>query len=90
MTKQEEIREAITYCPEGKECPHYGSKNWQDCIDCMVENVMNTLHSQGCVFRVEGKLPSIFNSNEDVISALEYRKKLVGYVPVEPLVKEKE
>ena len=63
MTKQEEIREgikdAITFCPENKECPHYGSKNWQDCIDCMVENVVTTLHSQGVGIKVEGEMPVI-------------------------------
>ena len=39
--------------------------------------LLKYLHSQGV--GIKGELPSIFDANEDVISALEYKKKLVGF-----------
>ena len=44
------------------------------------------LDSVGIVQRVDSELPSIFNINEDVISALEYKKKLAGYVKTKSLM----
>ena len=49
---------------------------------------LRDLDAQGVVKRVDRELPSIFDFNEDIISALEYRKKLAGYVATESLLKE--
>ena len=49
---------------------------------------MSFLDESGCVLRTDGGLPSVFDSNEDVMSALKYREKLAGYVAVEPLIEE--
>ena len=46
------------------------------------------LDSQGVVIVAERELPSIFDIDEDVISALEYKKMLAGFVAFEPLIKE--
>jgi len=56
--------------------------------ECIVDYVLQSLDLEGCVLRVEKKLPSVFNSNEDVMSALKYREKLVDYVAIEPLIEE--
>jgi len=62
---------------------------WEKWIDTLVEKVILKLHSQGVVIKAEGELPSIFDSNEDGISAYEYKQKLAGYSKFESLVEEK-
>ena len=62
---------------------------WNEYIDSLILRLTAKQSSQGCVIKVVGELPSIFDSNENVISALEYKKKLAGYVAVEPLIEEK-
>jgi len=80
MTKQEKIREqAILDLMEYK---GFHRAPTEYIIDC----VMRSLSRDGAVIKVEGELPSVFDSNEDVISALEYKKKLEGYVAVESLI----
>jgi len=51
-------------------------------------NILEYLHSQGAVLKVKRELPSVFDNNEDCISAIEYRKKLAGYGFFEPLIEE--
>ena len=45
--------------------------------------VKRELSEAGVVIKKEGELPSIFDVNDDTISALEYKKKLVGYTLTE-------
>jgi len=91
MTKQEEIREGIAR----ELCYEWWNPitRWEDLDEMnrtiyyhLANAVVSYLHSQGVVIQVKGELPSIFDVGEDVISALEYKKKLEGYVAVEPLV----
>ena len=63
---------------------------WEEWVDDLVEQVIQKLHSQGIVIKVDRELPSIFDSDENILSALEYKKKLAGYVAVELLIKEGE
>lgn len=49
---------------------------------------MRFLHSQGVVLKADGEWPTIFDYNDDVITALEYKKKLKDFTRFEPLVKE--
>jgi len=46
--------------------------------------LLTRLHSVA----VKAELPSVFDANEDVISALEYGKKLTGYTAFESLIDE--
>jgi len=56
----------------------------------MAYELLRFLRDNSVVIKVDGELPSIFNSNEDVISALEYQKGLIGYVAVESLMGDKD
>ena len=87
MTKQEEIRAELEriscrWCEHNSYCK--GTDQWEACNVPIRD--LQRLSDLGVVIRVEGKLPSVFDSNEDVISALEYKKKLEGYVAVESLI----
>ena len=79
MNKQEEIREGMQRL----------EFNFGFLSDEETSELLQYLHSQGCAIKVEGELPSIFNSNEDVISASKYKKKLSDYVKTESLIEEK-
>ena len=46
-------------------------------------DVIKELQWVGVVMKLAPELPSIFDINDDVISALKYRKKLDGFVAVE-------
>lgn len=61
---------------------------WNEYIDDLILRLTAKQSSQGCVIKVEGELPSILDSNEDVISAFEYKKKLANYVKTGPLTGE--
>jgi len=78
MTKQEEIREHLIELFE--------QTTIGEAPDKLADAVMWVLNEDGVVIQVDKELPSIFNVNEAVISALEYKKKLGGYVAVEPLI----
>ena len=52
------------------------------------EKVLRHLRSQDVVIRVDEPLPSAFDIDDNVISALEYKKKLAGYVAFVPLIEE--
>ena len=80
MTRQEKVREqAILDLMDYKGFHRAPTEGVVDCV-------FRSLSRGGVVIKVEGKLPSIFDANEDVISALEYKKKLEGYVAVESLI----
>ena len=53
------------------------------------DSLLSYLDKEGAVLLVERELPSAFNINVDVISALEYKKKLAGWCAVEPLIEAK-
>jgi len=79
-----EIREGLRYFVQGdcayfgeKECPFENNLACQEC-DERIHELLSYLHSQGLVLKVEGELPSVFDYNEDVMSAVEYKKKLVS------------
>lgn len=95
MTKQEEIREGIAeldkLCPlgNGGECPPDNAK----CKKCAykfqtADVILSYLHSKDVAIKVAESLPSAFDIDDEVISAIEYKKKLVGYSLTEPLIKE--
>uniref|UniRef100_A0A6H1ZEP6 Uncharacterized protein n=1 Tax=viral metagenome TaxID=1070528 RepID=A0A6H1ZEP6_9ZZZZ len=79
MTRQEEIRDMVTSTIRdgvSQDLP----------IGFITEIVLENLHNAGCVLKVEGELPSAFDIKEDVISVVEYKKKLAGYCLTEPLI----
>lgn len=82
-TKQEEIREWYKDALSGYGCPDTYLENETD-------KLFTYLHSQGCVLKVDRKLPSIWNSKGKVKSALTYKKELAGYTAWESLIEVKE
>ncbi len=57
-------------------------------LDLHVTEMLEGLSELGCGLKVEGKLPSVFNGKGEVMSALQYKQKLVGFVVTVPLVGE--
>jgi len=81
MTKQEEIRQGtIEFWRDA------GEKLTRARTTELTDIYLGWLAGKGVVIKVNGELPSIFDVNENVISALEYKKKLEDYVAVEPLI----
>lgn len=78
MASREEIREGMFRAYLKFQRP--GSSHHRFLIDHLLEY----LHSKGVVRKVGGELPSIFDADENMLSALEYKKKLAGYF--EPLI----
>ena len=79
MATREEIREEVgeiyvNNCRVGMDANEFS------------EELFNYLHSQDVVIIKNRKLPSIFDGKGEAMSALEYKKKLEGYVAVEPLI----
>ena len=68
-----------------KECVHQGNYAYCQVDDDSYDCLMERLGELGVVIKIEEKLPSIFDSSEGCISALDYQKKLAGYVKTEPL-----
>uniref|UniRef100_A0A6M3J588 Uncharacterized protein n=1 Tax=viral metagenome TaxID=1070528 RepID=A0A6M3J588_9ZZZZ len=81
MTNQEKIREGIQ---------ELIFASWDKPVKSadLAWDILSYLHSQGVVYKIEEKLPSIFNVFEEVISAYEYRQKLVDYGKFESLLGE--
>ena len=87
MSKQEEIRKGIARIGVGGINPLENARPNRHGYE-VADDILAYLHSQGVVLQVEKPLPSIFNVNEDVLSAMEYRKLLDGCGFFEPLIKE--
>ena len=98
MSKQKEIREGIArkifeWCKRNGYI--VASFEWKEItgatrglILAVTDIVLEYEVSQGVAIKVEGELPSIFDNDENVISALEYQKKLAGCVKTKPLIEE--
>ena len=83
MSKQEEIRMAL-----GQWLASYDGRVERGNVPTVsetIDEIIEVLDSKGAVLLAEKEWPSIFNIDENVISALEYKKKLAGFVAVEPL-----
>ena len=80
-TKQEEIWEGIAQL-----VMEVGKSNRHSYA--VAEGIMRYLHDNDVVIKVEGELPSAFNTNGDVISAVQYKKKLTDCGFFEPLIEE--
>jgi len=79
VDKQEEIEEwAFAFLR-----PMFGTD--EDCL-AYIHDFFRGLAERGVVIKVKGELPSIFDINDDVISALEYKRKLDVYTAVESLI----
>ena len=77
-TKQEKIKEATGYLKDG-ECIYPDGVDYpcsQGCVMCYLKYIDSYVV-------IMGELPSVFDADENVMSALEYKKKL----KFEPLVK---
>ena len=79
LSKQEEIREGVEARFREAGLTTIDARNF-------AQATLKDLDSQGVVLKADRGLPSIFDANEGVISALEYVNKLKGYVAVESLV----
>ena len=92
MTKQEEIKEGVQELID--KCYGASSPDYPKLIAFQPQKFLNELFPLldrlGVVIKVDGELPSIFDSNENGISALKYKEKLAGYIKTKPLVEEEE
>jgi len=70
MTKQEEIREGMR----------------QVIKDHLLAGAISTNVEEALCQYLYSQLPSIFDGKQNVMSALEYKKKLEDYIAVEPLI----
>lgn len=87
MTRQEEIRDRLG----GRifELITRGEPSLKEDMEhalIQVDKILNDLHSQDVAIKIEGELPSIFGVENNVIDAMEYKKKLEGYTKWEPLI----
>ena len=57
-------------------------------LDLHVTEMLERLSELDCVLIKRGELPSVFNGKGEVMSALQYKQKLVGFVVTVPLVGE--
>jgi len=87
LNKREKIREGLRTIIR-KEMLYLRHGREESFIGQLEISLTYYLHSQGVVIKVEGELPSVFGSNEEVISAYEYKQKLDGYVKAASLVEE--
>jgi len=69
-TKQEEIRKWIEDLGQSA-----FNLNWNESV-YLADTILQHLHEEGVVIKSGKELPSVFDANEDVMPALEYRKKL--------------
>lgn len=94
MTKQEDIREEIAkgaYLWKNLIVDGVDSIQSFDSLTdeeqkpyyILAYQLTTTLASLGVVLILDEKLPSVFDLEDNVISALDYKKKLKGYVKVE-------
>ena len=82
-TKQEEIREGV------KRLVEWAVETSKP--DRAIKDIIQYLHSQGVVLKVERKLPKNDWTNEDMKRAWDIAQKFMlkaGYVAVEPLFEE--
>ena len=86
MTKQEEIKKGLyQLARETKTSCIYGD---------IIEDILNYLHSQGCVLKVDRELPNIATCEDyalcrEFCHTIEQLNMLkAGYVAIEPLIKE--
>lgn len=54
-------------------------------VDC----VLGTLNSEDVMIKDESKLPSVFDIDDNVISAMRFKRKLAESGYLEPLIKER-
>lgn len=81
MNKQEEIRDTLITNITKAQKLMLNSE-----IVALADKILRNEDSQGVVIKVDKPLPDAFDINDDVMSALEYRKKLEGYSFFEPLI----
>ncbi len=88
MSKQEKLREVVRMFIKTAT----GFKPDQCPIDCLTDDLITDLHSQGVVIKVGGDEPYIpTRLNKEITSAvIDYKKKMIraGYVAVEPIIRE--
>jgi len=97
-SKQEEIREGIKeWVLEIRQylcSTEFAPEPFKEPVETDVltiefpKKLLSYLAKEGCVLKVERELPSVFNGKGEVMSALEYRKKLAGYGTFEPLIEQ--